>query len=71
MSSNAWRDKGPVIINCCKDCKPPKRYPGCGADCDEYKKQKATHIETEQRKKEYMKKTNNVLRTYDFEKVRS
>lgn len=27
-------------ITCCRDCKPPKRYPGCGANCAEYKEQK-------------------------------
>lgn len=27
-------------INCCKGCVPPKRYPGCGAKCAEYIRQK-------------------------------
>lgn len=30
-------------ITCCKDCIPPKRYPGCHSACEEYKKQKAIH----------------------------
>jgi hypothetical protein len=59
------------MISCCKDCKPPKRYPGCGEHCPEYKKEKAEHIADEKRKKEYIKKSNPVLRTYDFEKLRS
>ena len=71
MSQSPWRDKRKGIIGCCKDCKPPKRYPGCGEHCPEYKAEKAEHIATEQRKKEYMKKSNPVLRTYDFEKLRS
>lgn len=29
-----------MVITCCKDCVPPKRYPGCGAHCKEYKEQK-------------------------------
>ena len=29
------------FIECCKDCKPPKRYPGCGGRCPEYQKEKA------------------------------
>ena len=27
-------------INCCKGCVPPKRFPGCGAKCAEYIRQK-------------------------------
>lgn len=23
-------------IKCCKNCVPPKRYPGCGAKCEAY-----------------------------------
>lgn len=28
-------------IKCCFGCVPPKRYPGCGATCPEYKDEKA------------------------------
>lgn len=28
-------------IKCCYGCVPPKRYPGCGATCPEYIKEKA------------------------------
>ncbi|TLN26710.1 hypothetical protein FDZ71_00425 [bacterium] len=28
-------------IRCCHKCKPPKRYPGCGDHCDEYRAEKA------------------------------
>lgn len=31
------------IIICCKECKPPKRYPGCHGQCPEYLAQKAEH----------------------------
>ena len=27
-------------FECCRDCKEPKRFPGCGKDCAEYKKAK-------------------------------
>lgn len=29
------------FIVCCKDCKPPERYPGCGDHCQKYKEEKA------------------------------
>ncbi len=29
-----------MSIKCCKDCVPPKRYPGCGANCPEYKEER-------------------------------
>ena len=28
-------------IKCCRDCVAPKRYPGCGDHCPEYKAEKA------------------------------
>ena len=28
-------------IKCCRECVPPKRYPGCGAKCEEYKEERA------------------------------
>lgn len=35
-------------ISCCRECVPPKRYPGCHDHCEEYQKQKA---ELEERRK--------------------
>ena len=32
-----------MTINSCKECKPPKRYPGCHDHCQEYLAQKAEH----------------------------
>jgi hypothetical protein len=32
-----------MAIVCCKDCKPPKRFPGCHDHCPEYLAQKAEH----------------------------
>ena len=28
-------------INCCKDCIPPKRHPGCHGSCPEYLQERA------------------------------
>lgn len=25
-----------MTITCCKECVPPKRYPGCHGSCEEY-----------------------------------
>ena len=36
MSFNRSR----FFIKCCKDCKPPQRYPGCGDHCEKYKQEK-------------------------------
>lgn len=30
-----------MAINCCKDCVPPKRFPGCHGSCAAYLKEKA------------------------------
>jgi hypothetical protein len=32
-----------MSIISCKDCKPPKRYPGCHDHCPEYLAEKAEH----------------------------
>lgn len=31
------------MITCCRNCVPPKRYPGCHDHCPEYLAQKAIH----------------------------
>ena len=68
MSPSPWRTERRAI-NCCKDCKPPKRYPGCGANCKEYKDEKAQYLADKQREKEY-KENHPTLSDYDFNKVR-
>lgn len=31
------------MIWCCKDCKAPKRHPGCHGSCPEYIEEKTAH----------------------------
>lgn len=52
--ASPWRNQR-YAVDCCKDCKPPKRYPGCGDHCEEYKKQKAKYSADKKREKEYLK----------------
>lgn len=33
------------MINCCKDCVPPDRHPGCHSTCKEYINQNKKHIQ--------------------------
>lgn len=35
-------------IKCCKDCVPPKRYPGCHSTCSEYLSEKKEYEEQKQ-----------------------
>ena len=42
--------------NTCKDCKPPKRHPGCHVECKEYKAWKAEHEERKQKIKDEQNK---------------
>lgn len=51
-------------IKCCKDCVPPKRYPGCGANCKEYKEAKA---QFEADKEKMRAKKGFVLGKHDFD----
>ena len=30
-----------MAIICCRNCKPPKRHPGCHDHCEQYQKEKA------------------------------
>lgn len=63
----SWRNNR-HHIECCKDCKPPKRYPGCGDHCKEYKEEKA-------KLKEQMAAAEankpHVITQYDYNRVRS
>lgn len=40
------------MIKCCKDCVPPKRYPGCHDRCQEYLEEKRIHDEIKQKRYE-------------------
>lgn len=42
-----WQKKTHMIqkIKCCEHCVPPKRHPGCHAECQEYKHDKAEYEE--------------------------
>lgn len=62
MNKIPWARKG---IKCCKDCVPPKRYPGCGDHCKEYQEEKAKLAAAKKKEKEY-KDNNPVLNYYDF-----
>ena len=42
-TNSPWR-KERYHIKCCNGCIPPKRYPGCGGKCKEYKKEKAEYL---------------------------
>lgn len=64
MSPSPWR-KERRSIKCCKDCKPPKRYPGCGDHCPEYKKEKAKYLADKQKEKEYLA-NHPTISDYDF-----
>ncbi len=50
-------------IQCCKDCIPPKRYPGCGATCEDYKAEKARINELKKRQWE-ANKNFGMMREY-------
>lgn len=57
-----------MAIQCCKDCVPPKRYPGCHDHCEIYKKAKELHEELKRIDREkshfsvYAQRQENVLK---------
>lgn len=55
MSPSPWR-KERSGIKCCYGCKPPKRYPGCGDHCPEYKKEKAKLLADKEREKKELER---------------
>ena len=69
MSDTPWRHER-YAVKCCKGCVPPKRYPGCGDHCKEYKEEKAQYKADIKREKEF-KKNHPAISSYDFERVRS
>lgn len=44
----------------CRDCKPPKRHPGCHGECEEYKASKLAYDE----EMEQIRKTKELDRDY-------
>jgi len=64
MADNPWR-QGRKTIECCFGCKPPKRYPGCGAKCPEYIAEKAQYVADKQREKDYLL-NHPAISNYDF-----
>ena len=68
MSPSPWRTER-KIIKCCIDCKPPKRYPGCGDKCKEYKEEKAKYTADKQKEKDYLN-NHRPLSNYDFNRYK-
>ena len=67
MNDSPWRHERRTI-ECCFGCKPPKRYPGCGAKCKEYKEQKAKLTALRQKERED-KMNHPPLTIHDFNKL--
>ena len=65
MKPHPWRIERHTI-ECCFDCKPPKRYPGCGSHCKEYKEEKAKLLADKEREKK--EKARRVISYKDFSK---
>lgn len=63
-TNSPWR-KERYHIKCCNGCIPPKRYPGCGEKCKEYKEEKAEYLANKKREKEKNDKYPP-LSYYDF-----
>lgn len=64
MENYYWKNERRVI-KCCKDCKPPKRKPGCGDHCPEYKAEKAQLKADKEREKE-IRRSRPLIKDYDF-----
>lgn len=55
------------MITCCKDCKPPTRYPGCHATCNKYLEEKAKWEEDKKMmRKKRSEERNYVIHPSDF-----
>lgn len=67
MTPTPWRQERRAI-KCCHGCVAPKRYPGCGATCKEYKEEKAQYLADKQKEKEYLQ-NHPVIKDFDFNKV--
>ena len=64
MGPSPWKNERNKI-QCCRHCVPPKRYPGCGGHCEEYKKEKAKYLEDKERDRKD-KEMHPVLSFNDF-----
>lgn len=69
MSDHPWR-KQRHHIKCCEHCVPPKRKPGCGADCPEYKAEKAQYLADIKKEKERRSIEHTRVTDYDFNRRR-
>lgn len=63
-----WRNDRKTI-QCCFGCTPPRRYPGCGSHCEEYKAEKAALAEQQAAYKRSL--PDRAINQYDFDRVRS
>ena len=52
-NNSPW-GKERTVIQCCRNCVPTKRYPGCGDHCKDYKDEKAQYRADKQREREYL-----------------
>lgn len=52
-----------IAINCCKDCVPPQRHPGCHSKCEQYAKEKLEYDKLKKKERESM---NHIIKQYDF-----
>jgi hypothetical protein len=68
MSPSPWR-KQRHAVKCCNGCVPPKRYPGCGDHCKEYKEEKAKYLADKKKESDYLK-TIPVIKDWDFNRYK-
>ena len=47
-----------IFFKACKDCKPPKRKPGCHGDCSDYKKERAEYDAFKKAERKFKEKEN-------------
>lgn len=66
MCPSPWRNNRHAV-QCCNNCVPPKRYPGCGDRCKEYKEEKGKYLADKKREKEYLE-NHPTITNYDFNK---
>ena len=52
-----------MAIKCCRNCVPPKRYPGCHDKCNKYLEEKAKWEEAKAKAKQLKKKGRSVVIT--------
>ncbi len=67
MHTSSWKRQR-FQIKCCHGCVAPKRYPGCGDHCKEYKEEKA---ELARQKAAEKAGRPPIITQYDYDQVRS